>query len=563
MLLLKGTIQEYDETVSLPLPVVAMLELFFTFSVPSSVRLLAVQAIQNVWPEFYATSAPWWSQWSYPEWPKHEAPLIGVAAATCDLDTFAWISEHVQLDMDAFCASHMRTPLHEALSQGSMDVIQYLLDDPWKFGFHMCNCWLRENEPCGLGDALCIACQSKSADKALAVLKVADVVHPGHVISAIHTMPREVVEILVKRAHFHLEEDIRTIWELLISFRRAELVDLMPGASETMFEKAVKENSLNVATALVSKDIVAPSEQMCFLVAQAGHAELLSLVLGKNREGISFKDGSQQGLLHAAAIFSDTVIGLEVLHVVQGHALRAGVALESINYEDNAKHTALHYAKGPVRDALRKLFPADDAWDRLAISSRDLTESNVVLGTGGATKTPVKEWLYFDPTYKVAVKRYPQQQMEKVKREFGVASLLHCKHLCRLLGWVELGVEVGIVWESHGPRASLYCRLRDWHLTVEVKAEWANHIRIALWYLHSRDPPLPHGDIDCRNVLISDSGDAVLCDFDWAWIPGWSTSQVSGLKLFPRFAQNAPLDLETKISQDYVLYGFLLMAVSF
>jgi len=54
----------------------------------------------------------------------------------------------------------------------------------------------------------------------------------------------------------------------------------------------------------------------------------------------------------------------------------------------------------------------------------------------------------------------------------------------------------------------------------------------ALRYLHTRDPPVVHGDLKPANILISASGNACLCDYGMSYLKGdfvnWSTTSGAG-----------------------------------
>jgi serine/threonine protein kinase len=82
-------------------------------------------------------------------------------------------------------------------------------------------------------------------------------------------------------------------------------------------------------------------------------------------------------------------------------------------------------------------------------------------------------------------------------------------------------------------------------LTYLTRNPGANRMRIirgiasALLYMHSHDPPVIHGDLKGENVLITDSGDALLCDFGVAKVlreaertSGFTTTAIHGTFVF-------------------------------
>ena len=97
--------------------------------------------------------------------------------------------------------------------------------------------------------------------------------------------------------------------------------------------------------------------------------------------------------------------------------------------------------------------------------------------------------------------------------------------------------------------------------SIERKIKWSTQIGIALEYMHTRTPPLAHGDVDCRNIIIRSNGDAVLCDFDRSWLEGLHHSRLSLLPFFPRFVRAQNRNADVLVAMDHVLFGLFLVSV--
>ncbi|KAG9025174.1 hypothetical protein FRB95_010483 [Tulasnella sp. JGI-2019a] len=88
-----------------------------------------------------------------------------------------------------------------------------------------------------------------------------------------------------------------------------------------------------------------------------------------------------------------------------------------------------------------------------------------------------------------------------------------------------------------------------------------------LAYLHSRNPPICHGDLKGDNILVNDLGDAMLCDFGLATIlgddsTGLTTSDGIAFKGSVRFSSPEVLDGEGKsLSSDIWSWGCLLLQI--
>ncbi|KLO13306.1 kinase-like protein, partial [Schizopora paradoxa] len=84
-------------------------------------------------------------------------------------------------------------------------------------------------------------------------------------------------------------------------------------------------------------------------------------------------------------------------------------------------------------------------------------------------------------------------------------------------------------WQQNGP-LSLYIKANP---TVN-KLTLLRQVADALAYLHSNDPVIIHGDIKGQNVLISDNGSAILCDFGLSMI----LSEIAGVSATPSGVQD-------------------------
>ncbi|KAF8335712.1 kinase-like domain-containing protein [Cantharellus anzutake] len=146
-------------------------------------------------------------------------------------------------------------------------------------------------------------------------------------------------------------------------------------------------------------------------------------------------------------------------------------------------------------------------------------------------------------------------KLQRLKREIRVWSCLSHPNLVPLLGYVDGDNGLGFVspWYPEGnvinfikkhPSAS-----RD-IICIDVAS--------GLEYLHSRNPPIVHGDIKGQNILIASDGRASICDFGLSRIlddnPTGFTSTVVGMTL--RFSAPELLDGgEKTMETDVYAYG--------
>ncbi|KZV79862.1 kinase-like protein [Exidia glandulosa HHB12029] len=81
----------------------------------------------------------------------------------------------------------------------------------------------------------------------------------------------------------------------------------------------------------------------------------------------------------------------------------------------------------------------------------------------------------------------------------------------------KLGREI-LVWKSlRHPNILELCGI---HLGMEDYPAMLVEVLEGLQYLHTRDPPIVHGDLKGANILVSTTGEALLCDFGLASVTG-------------------------------------------
>jgi serine/threonine protein kinase len=126
------------------------------------------------------------------------------------------------------------------------------------------------------------------------------------------------------------------------------------------------------------------------------------------------------------------------------------------------------------------------------------------------------------------------------------------RRLCREIAvWLRLRHPniVGLLGIAHdlGPLPALVSPWIDGQdaMTYLTEHPSADRMKIILGvasvldYMHQQDPPIVHGDLKGSNVLISDAGDALLCDFGLARVlrqvgmtTGFTTDYITGTPMF-------------------------------
>lgn len=76
-------------------------------------------------------------------------------------------------------------------------------------------------------------------------------------------------------------------------------------------------------------------------------------------------------------------------------------------------------------------------------------------------------------------------------------------------------------WQHHGivslPFYTRYINRIKEDVRVKIVRKWCRQILEGLCYMHSLDPPLPHGDVRLGNIFINgETGDVRLGSFRWA-----------------------------------------------
>ncbi|KIO24061.1 hypothetical protein M407DRAFT_26501 [Tulasnella calospora MUT 4182] len=148
----------------------------------------------------------------------------------------------------------------------------------------------------------------------------------------------------------------------------------------------------------------------------------------------------------------------------------------------------------------------------------------VIVGTLSPPET-VKEWL---PEVKVAVKnlewnRDDAGESAEFFKSFAnelslMVNLVH-ENVIRLIGFVE-DMEKGdawivLPWEANG-NVREFLQSGEWDIPERISL--IQDVAKGLEYLHTRDPPICHGDLKSLNILVNSSYRAVITDFGSARI---------------------------------------------
>ncbi|KDQ17288.1 hypothetical protein BOTBODRAFT_105996, partial [Botryobasidium botryosum FD-172 SS1] len=152
-------------------------------------------------------------------------------------------------------------------------------------------------------------------------------------------------------------------------------------------------------------------------------------------------------------------------------------------------------------------------------------------------------------------------------REMEVWKELRHRHILPFLGSVTLGGRIHMVSPWMKNKDIMQYLRQPQNLNVDCTFLLLQ-IALGLQYLHTRDPPVIHGDIKGENILISDSLEACICDFglsqsqDGSIVTNSYTWQVAGN---PRWqapellmAETTALGQRTK-SSDIFAFGRVIV----
>lgn len=160
--------------------------------------------------------------------------------------------------------------------------------------------------------------------------------------------------------------------------------------------------------------------------------------------------------------------------------------------------------------------------------TQDLSLSRNPCGHGASCDVYLATWNLRDGTAKmVAVKafRIPDQGpsnyitklAKRMKDELDIWSLLEHPHILPLHGMHWIGGAPGLVtpWCENGDLSQY---VKDLHgpARLAIALRLMEQVALGLEYLHTRSPAIVHGDLKGANILISEDGQALICDFGLA-----------------------------------------------
>ncbi|KZV90652.1 kinase-like protein [Exidia glandulosa HHB12029] len=154
--------------------------------------------------------------------------------------------------------------------------------------------------------------------------------------------------------------------------------------------------------------------------------------------------------------------------------------------------------------------------------------SDVYRGTWSAPNGP-------DVPVALKVVRLPgasrERVLNKLEHEFLVWKTLRHPNILELCGiHLGLGEYPAMVspWCKGGDIVSYLKKHENGPNIKDLKLKALVEVLQGLQYLHERDPPIVHGDLKGANILVSTTGEALLCDFGLASVfDEHSTSQNS------------------------------------
>ncbi|KAG8896326.1 hypothetical protein FRC01_011876 [Tulasnella sp. 417] len=126
-----------------------------------------------------------------------------------------------------------------------------------------------------------------------------------------------------------------------------------------------------------------------------------------------------------------------------------------------------------------------------------------------------------ETTRNIAVKKFRfdgdlnrKAQVASFANELDLLSQLRHGNIVELIGFVENAVEgiawILLRWEDNGNLRE-FIHSQDW--VIPERLSLIYDVACGLKYLHSRDPPICHGDLKSLNVLVTIASRAVITDF--------------------------------------------------
>ncbi|KAG8908757.1 hypothetical protein FRB99_002995 [Tulasnella sp. 403] len=148
--------------------------------------------------------------------------------------------------------------------------------------------------------------------------------------------------------------------------------------------------------------------------------------------------------------------------------------------------------------------------------------SEIGVGGFGVVHRAVLQKWPFAPKVQVAVKKFHTNgEWEELLRvalvlvqELDVWAKLNHPNILPLNGFhLSSNLEEAWLVSPYATNGNLFEYLERTRLALDTRLELAKETAKGLEYLHTRMPPICHGDIKSLNVLIDSSGHAMLCDF--------------------------------------------------
>ncbi|GMF13110.1 unnamed protein product [Phytophthora lilii] len=205
--------------------------------------------------------------------------------------------------------------------------------------------------------------------------------------------------------------------------------------------------------------------------------------------------------------FSDLEVELET-EVRKGYSSASGTS--EVDYSDalGASQVLLLFQNDPVVVALR--VPIIDVnGDKMISRGRDKSPNEVLVGTLGSREVVLKR-------LRVS-KRNDISAVERLAREIRMAATLEHPNIVNLVGiaWNSFQ-NLMAIWEYHRSgdlRRALRSGRKSQHWTwTQQKLQIAMGILRGLSFLHTHAPPIIHGAIEPRHILLdSATGEPALC----------------------------------------------------